>query len=273
MMYSVVMAIYKKDRPEWFQQALQSLQNQTVISDDIVIVADGPLTPQLDAVLRQYEDEKSISLIRLRKNKGLGNALNIGIEQTKNELIARMDSDDIAVLNRFELQMTEFDKNPKLDILGGQIAEFINNPDEIVAHRKVPTTHAEIKKFARRRSPFNHPTIMYRKSTIQKLGCYDVSAIRVEDYDLWLRALSQGAVCANLDSVLLNYRSTIDAMRRRKTLTSLRNHIKARTRFYTRGYISLTDLLYGVMTQTVLFVMPTKLANAVFNKVVRNAES
>lgn len=270
MMYSIVMSVYKKDRPEWFEQAIESLLNQTVRSDDIVIVADGPLTPQLDAVLRQYENEKLISLIRLRKNQGLGNALNVGIEQANNELIARMDSDDIAVPNRFELQIAEFIKNPELDILGGQIAEFINNPNEIIVYRKVPTTHLEIKKFARRRSPFNHPTVMYKKSTIQKLGCYDMSAIRIEDYDLWLRALSDGAVCANLDTVLLNYRSTVDAMKRRKTLTSLKNHIKARSRFYTKGYISLSDFLYGVMTQTALFILPTRLANIAFNRVVRN---
>lgn len=273
MMYSIVMAVYKKDRPEWFEQAIESLLNQTIISDDIVIIADGPLTSQLDVVLRKYENEKSILLIRLQKNQGLGNALNVGIKQTRNELIARMDSDDIAVLNRFELQVAEFNMNPELDILGGQIAEFINNPDEIVAYRKVPTTHLEIKKFARRRSPFNHPTVMYKKSTIQRLGCYDMSAIRVEDYDLWLRALSQDAVCANLDVVLLNYRSTIDAMKRRKTLTSLKNHIKARARFYTKRYISLSDFLYGIATQTVLFIMPTGLAGAVFKKVVRNAKS
>jgi glycosyltransferase involved in cell wall biosynthesis len=269
MMYSVVMPVYSKDRPEWFKQAIESIKNQTVISDDIVIIADGPLTPQLDAVLQQYENEKTISLIQLPTNQGLGNALNIGIKHAKNELIARMDSDDIAVPNRFELQIAEFIKNPKLDILGGQIAEFINNPDEIVAYRKVPTTHHEIKKFARRRSPFNHPTVMFKKSTIQKLGRYDVAAIRVEDYDLWLRALSQDAVCANLDVVLLKYRSTIEAMKRRKTLTSLKSHIRARSRFYTKGYISLFDFFYGLITQTALFILPLGLANVVFNKVVR----
>jgi glycosyltransferase involved in cell wall biosynthesis len=269
MNFSVLMSVYKNDRPEWFKQAIDSLLNQTLPSDDIVIVADGPLTPQLDVVLHQYENEKSISLIRLRKNMGLGNALNVGIKQAKNELIARMDSDDIAVLNRFELQIAEFNKNPELDILGGQIAEFIDNPDEIIAYRKVPITHLEIKEFARRRSPFNHPTVMYKKSTIQKLGCYDISAIRIEDYDLWLRALSGGAVCANLDVVLLKYRSTIDAMKRRKTLTSLKNHIKARSRFYARGHISLADLLYGVTTQTALCILPTRLANIAFKRAAR----
>ena len=266
---SVVMAVYHKDRAEWLTQAIESLLNQSVISDDIVIVADGPLTPQLDATLQTYENTRTISLIRLQKNEGLGNALNVGIEHAKNELIARMDSDDISLPNRLELQIAEFVKNPKLDILGGQIAEFIDNPDEIVAYRKVPTEQNEIEKFARRRNPFNHPTVMFKKSTIKKLGYYDASAIRIEDYDLWLRALSHGAVCANLNAVVLNYRSTVDAMRRRKTFVSLKNHIRARVRFYSKGYISLPDLLYGVVTQTMLFILPTGIVSAVFKKLVR----
>ena len=269
---SVVMSVYKKDHPEWFEQAIDSLLNQTVPSSDIVIVADGPLTPKLNAILLQYRGEKSISIVRLPVNKGLGNALNVGIKRAKNELIARMDADDIAVPNRFELQIAEFNKNPKLDILGGQIAEFINSPEEITAYRKVPLTHSEIRQFARRRSPFNHPAVMYKKSTIEKLGYYDTSAIRIEDYDLWLRALSIGAVCANVDAILLYYRSTIDAMKRRKTFTSLNNHIKARTRFYKKKYISLSDFAYGVITQTILFVLPASLANVAFKKVVRNAK-
>lgn len=266
---SVVMAVYHKDRAEWLKQAIESMLNQSVVSDDIVIVADGPLTPQLDATLQTYENAKTISLIRLQKNEGLGNALNVGIEHAKNELIARMDSDDISLPNRLELQIAEFVKNPKLDILGGQIAEFIDNPDEIVAYRKVPTEQDEIEKFARRRNPFNHPTVMFKKSTIQKIGSYDISAIRIEDYDLWLRALSNSAVCANLDTTLLKFRSTADAMKRRKTFTSLINHYKARTRFYTKKYISLSDLIYGIISQTLLFVLPTGILSIIFKKMMR----
>ena len=272
MKFSVVMAVYEKDNSEWLQAAVQSILNQTVRSDDIVIVADGPLTPALDAALHNYEaNEKSISIVRLNKNQGLGNALNVGIDQAKNELVARMDADDIAVVNRFELQLAKLNADSKLAIVGGHIAEFTGDLDNIVAYRKVPVKHAEIKEFSRRRSPFNHPTVMYKKSVIQSLGGYDVTAIRIEDYDLWLRALSNGVVCANVDEVLINYRSTVDAMQRRKTFTSLKSHINARHRFYKRGDISLTDFVYGVTTQTVLFVMPVRLASAAFKKVVRNA--
>lgn len=267
--FSVVMAVYKNDRAEWFRQAVESLLNQTLRSEDIVIVVDGPLTPELNQVIRDYESDKTITVTRLKKNQGLGNALNVGIAKAKHELIARMDADDIAVENRFELQLAEFDNNPDLDILGGQIAEFVDTPDNIVSYRKVPTSHDEIKQFARRRSPFNHPTVMYKKTVIQSLGGYDIAAIRVEDYDLWLRVIASSAMCANIDEMLLYYRSTSDALKRRKTLTSLKNHIKVRTYFYKRGYIHLSDYLYGVVTQTILFVMPTKIASMAFKRAVR----
>jgi glycosyltransferase involved in cell wall biosynthesis len=270
MKYSIVMSVYEKDRPEWLVQALESLINQTLVSDDIIIVIDGPIMVELDTVLERYNKMSNISLIRIVTNMGLGNALNVGIKQAKYELIARMDSDDIAVLNRFEIQIAEFKNNPKLSILGGQIAEFMDEPTKILSYRKVPTTYSEIKQFARRRNPFNHPTVMYKKSVISKLGYYDVTAIRIEDYDLWLRALSQDLECTNLDVVLLNYRSTPEAMKRRRTFVSWKNHIAARTRFYTKKYISLSDLIYGVATQTVLFILPETLANMIFKRVVRN---
>lgn len=269
MMFSIVIAVYKRDHPVWFQQALESIRNQTITSNDILIIADGPLTKSLNNVLSHYKHEKTVSIIRLKKNQGLGNALNIGIKHAKHELIARMDADDLAVRNRFELQLAEFKKNPSLEILGGHIAEFRDTIKDITAYRKVPITDTAIKIFSRRRSPFNHPTIMYKKSTIQRIGYYDPSAIRVEDYDLWLRAISQGVNCANLDTILLYYRATPEAMERRKTWASLRNHVRARIRFFNRDYISLFDLCYGIVTQTVLFILPTRLANIVFNKVVR----
>lgn len=267
--FSVVIPVYAKDRAEWFEQAIESVLGQTVPSDNIIIVADGPLTEELENTLGKYAAHDTVSIVRIEKNQGLSNALNIGINNAKHDLIARMDSDDIAVKERFELQVAAFLKNKKLGILGGQIAEFIDNPEEIVSYRKVPVEYDEIKTFARRRSPFNHPTVMYKKSVIQSLGGYDVTAIRIEDYDLWLRALSNGVVCANVDEVLINYRSTVDAMQRRKTSTSLKSHINARRRFYKRGDISLMDFVYGVTTQTVLFVMPVRLASAAFKKVVR----
>jgi glycosyltransferase involved in cell wall biosynthesis len=263
------MSVYFKDNPQWLSIAVDSLLDQSVVSDNIIIVADGPLTPSLDSVLKQYKDLNNISIYRLKVNQGLGNALNFGIKKSRNELIARMDADDISVSNRFELQLAEFKSNTKLDILGGQISEFYHDPNKITSHRKVPTTQLEIEKFARRRNPFNHPTVMYKKTTILRLGLYDINAIRIEDYDLWLRALHNQCVCSNLDMVLVHYRSTLNSMKRRKTFISLKNHIQARTKFYSRKYISFIDLCYGIFTQIILFLLPTKIATIIFSKVAR----
>ena len=269
MKYSIVMSVYYKDQPEWLVDAIESLLNQTVPSDDIVIVADGPLPKQVDAVLYNYVTSKKIRLIRLMKNMGLGHALNAGIKNAKHELVARMDSDDISVLNRFELQITAFKDNPELDILGGQIAEFIDDPSNVVAYRKVPTSQQEIEKFARRRNPFNHPTVVFKKTFIEKVGCYDSSVIRLEDYDLWLRALSSGATCANLDSTLLKYRLTNDSIKRRKTISSWKNHIRYRTRFYSREYISFSDYMYGLATQTLILIMPNWVVTGLYKEMAR----
>ena len=113
---------------------------------------------------------------------------------------------------------------------------------------------------------------MYKKLTIQSLGGYDVTATRIEDYDLWLRALNSDVVCGNLDSVLLKYRSTTDAMKRRKTFKSFRSHVSARARFLSRNHISFSDFCYGVVTQTVLFVLPGSVADVVFKKTVRSGK-
>lgn len=266
--FSVVMPVYAKDQPEWFEQAVESIIGQTLVSDDIVIVVDGPLTDELERTLNKFNSD-NVSIVRIEKNQGLSNALNVGINKAKYDLIARMDSDDIAVLDRFELQVAEFSKNPELGILGGQIAEFTDSPNEIVSYRKVPITHTQIKEFARRRSPFNHPTVMYKKSVIQNLHGYDTTAIRIEDYDLWLRAIHSGVVCGNVEAVLLKYRSTTDAMKRRKTLKSFKSHIRARARFYSRNYISFSDFSYGVVTQTILFILPSSVADAIFIRAVR----
>lgn len=266
------MSVYKKDRAEWLSQAIDSILHQSTPSDDIIIVIDGPLTFELNKTVQHYHANSTITIVRLKKNRGLGNALNIGIAKAKHELIARMDADDVATEKRCELQVAKFRESPNIDIIGGQIAEFVDNPDNIVAYRKVPLDHDGIKQFSRRRSPFNHPTVMFRKSVIQEIGGYDVSAIRIEDYDLWLRALASGAQCVNLDTVLLYYRSTQDAMKRRKTFTSFKNHIQARARFYNRKHISLMDFTYGVITQTTLFVIPASFADKLFKKAVRHEQ-
>lgn len=264
------MAVYKNDTPEWLTEAIDSILNQTVKSDDIIIVQDGPISRELRTVLSAYvRGKEEISTVRVKRNQGLGNALNVGLEKAKNELVMRMDADDISMLSRIELQLAEFNNDEGLSLYGGQIAEFSGSSENITSHRMVPLCHDEIIRFSKRRNPFNHPTVMFKKRVIKALGGYNKDAIRVEDYDLWLRLLSEGYCARNSSSVLLKYRSNINAVKRRKTYVSLRSNISARIKFLKAGYISFSDLLYGVISQTLLFVLPARIASGIIERTVR----
>ena len=124
--YSVLMSVYRKENPEFFRIAIESMLKQTIPTNDFVLVCDGPLTPKLDQVIQTLSDQYQdiFQIIRLETNCGLGNALNTGLKICKNELVARMDSDDISLLNRCELQLKAFQSDPELSLCGGNIMEF-----------------------------------------------------------------------------------------------------------------------------------------------------
>lgn len=154
--YSVLMAVYHKEEPEYLRQAIESIQVQTVPTNDFVLVCDGPLNPELDAVIATKKQEmgNTLNVVRLAKNCGLGNALNEGIKHCKNELVARMDSDDIAYPNRCEKQITVFDTHPEVSICSGIVEEFTTDPNTVDTKRVPPETNAEIVEFARKRNPW-----------------------------------------------------------------------------------------------------------------------
>lgn len=216
MPFSVAISVYAKDNPAYFDRALESItEKQTIIPDEIVLVVDGPIPEESNSVIKKYASRYSIfNIIRLEKNGGLGNALKIAVENAKFELIARMDSDDIAASDRFEQQLKFLLKNPKVDIVGGDISEFIDDEENIVAYRKVPTTDGEIKNYLKKRCPFNHVAVMYRKTSVMNAGGY-MDLFWNEDYYLWIRMVENGAVTANTGTILVNVRTGKDMYKRR----------------------------------------------------------
>ena len=170
--YSVLMSVYNKEKPSYLRESIDSMVSQTEKPDEIIIVKDGPLDKELDDVIKEYKDKRPelFVILELPENKGLGNALNKGLEISKNELVARMDTDDISLPDRCKKQLMEFEKNKNLCIVGTQINEFIDQPTEIIRSRVVPLTYDDILEFSKRRSPFNHPTVMYKKTKVLELG-------------------------------------------------------------------------------------------------------
>ena len=269
--YSVLMSVYKNDKAEYIKSAIESMINQTVTPKQYVVVVDGPVGAEIGDTITKYEKEHPdlFTIIRLKENRGLGNALNIGMKECRYELIARMDADDISLPQRCERQLEKFESNPQLSILGTQIKEFVGEPSNIVSQRKVPISFKEIQNFAKRRSPFNHPTVMYKKSVIIRLGGYP-SLCRKEDLALFVLAVSNGVYSENLKESLLLYRTSNGNQKRRRTWINCKEYIQVMYKYYKRRYIGLADLLYVILGQLSLFILPTSLTNKLSKRYLRS---
>lgn len=213
--YSVLMSVYAKEKPEYLRAAMDSMFSQTVPPDDFVLVCDGPLTDGLDGVIGQMQAEHpALNVVRMAENGGLGRALNIGLTHCKNELVARMDSDDISFPDRCQRQLAVFAEHPELSVVGGIVDEFSDTVERINARRVVPETNEQIVRFAKRRSPFNHPTVMFKKADVIATGNY--SGVRnMQDYYLWVEMLSKGYQGYNIQQPLVWMREDDELFRRR----------------------------------------------------------
>ncbi len=269
MEYSVLMSVYAKEKAEFLDTAIQSMLDQTAKTNDFVIVCDGPLTAELDAVLEKHRNRNAsvVRLIRLPENIGTGAALNIGIAQCRNEWIAKMDSDDISVLDRCERQLKEFAENDKLAVVGGNILEFTADPQRPISRRVVPYDNEGIRKYARRRQPFNNMTVMYKKSVVQKVGGYKAMT-RGEDYDLYVRILYENYDCKNINDDLVFARIKDKKADRRTSGATYRGFIKTRWYALRLGFSSPWDFFIACGAETIVFLSPAILQGLIYKKIL-----
>ncbi len=265
--YSVLMSLYKKEKPEYLRLALDSMINQTVPPYEIVLVEDGPLNEDLYAVLDEYD--KHLRRVRNETNLGLGLALNVGLKECRTELVARMDTDDISKPDRCAKQLKKFEEHPELSLVGAYVDEFYSSPEEVVSTRKVPTEYKAIFEFAKRRSAFNHPVVMYRKSKVLGVGGYS-NLRRNQDVDLFGRMLYSGCIAVNCDESLLWFRSNDDLAKRRKSWENTWSYMDTIRQFWKMGYSDFSDFLLIVVAQTGMFLCPAKLQHWVYKKFLRN---
>lgn len=263
--YSVLMSLYKKEKPEYLRLAIESMLNQTVPPDEIVLVEDGPLTDELYAVLNEYP---MIHRIKNEKNLGLGLALNVGLKECRNELVARMDTDDCSKPQRCEKQLERFAEKPYLAIVGSHIDEFIGEPSNVISKRIVPTTSEEIYNFAKKRSAFNHPAVMYSKTAVLENDGYS-DLKRNQDVDLFGRMQFKGYKAENIDESLLWFRSSDELAKRRKSWQNTWSYIATIRKFWKMGYSSFLDYAMVAIAQTGMYLMPVKLQNFIYKKFLR----
>ncbi len=269
--FSVLMSIYAKETTANARACFDSLLAQTVPADEWVIVEDGPLTEELYALLDEYQANNPdlIKRVPLEQNQGLGLALREGVLHCSNELIARMDTDDVAREDRFELQIKMFEEDPDLDVCGSHIKEFITTPEECTSERKVPLTDEDIKQYQKKRDGFNHVTVMFKKSSVLKAGNYQ-HALLMEDTLLWVNMILAGAKCANIDDYLVFVRTGKDMFERRGGYAYYKKYKKGRKMVYDTGYISWWDYTFTLMVQFVVAMVPNRIRRFIFEKMLRN---
>lgn len=267
--FSVSMCVYKNDNTEHFRVALDSIINQTLMPDEVVLVVDGPVTDSTNSVIKSYEKEAYFKVIRLAENVGHGNARRIGLENCTNELIALMDADDISVPNRFEKQVKCFEQNQHISIVGGNITEFIDSVDNIVGVREVPQDNNHIKQYMKKRCPFNQMTVMFKASDVNKAGGY-LDWYQNEDYYLWIRMYKSGATFKNLKESLVLVRVGIDMYSRRGGWKYFLSESKLQKYMLDSKINGLLTFIKNVTIRFILQVlMPNKIRGFIFKNFAR----
>lgn len=270
--FSVLMSVYRNDKPEDFLEAVKSVSvKQTLPPDEIVIVVDGPVPESLEKTI--IEIEKNIPSSRIlwqKENKGLGQTLNIGMKACSNELVARMDADDISVPDRFEKQIAYMKFHPEVTVCGGQISEFIDSPENIVAYRKVPLDPIDCLNYFKDRDPLNHMTVLLKKSAVMKVGNYQPWHLDEDTY-LWGRLLKNGYRIANLQDILVNVRVGKEMYARRGGWKYFKSDSKILKWKLDNGFLSHSRFFYNYMARFgVQVLMPNSLRAWIFKKLLRS---
>lgn len=270
--FSVCTSVYKNDKPEYVRAALDSmLVSQSVKPSEIVLVQDGPVPDGLQKLLTEYEGKYTgvMHVIRLEKNSGLGNALRLGVENAQYDICARMDSDDICLSDRFAKQLAYLEEHPECDIVGGQMTEFIDTPDNIVGRREVPLTNEEIYEFMKSRCALNHVTVMFRKEAVLKAGNYQ-DWFWNEDYYLWVRMMMAGCKFANIPDVAVNVRSGADQYARRGGKKYFDSEIGIKKLMLDKGMITRKEYIVNYIQRFIIqLLLPNSIRGWVFRTFAR----
>lgn len=256
MKFSVLLSVYAGEQPGQLAESLGSIFRQTVMPAEVVLVADGPLTPPLEEVIAGARREHpQLTVVRITENVGLGLALREGLAHCTCDVVARMDSDDVAMSDRFEVQTAWLEAHPETDVVGGWVAEFAGTVSHVVSIRRVPETHGELLRFSRRRNPMNHPAVMFRKAAVTAAGGYQHCPL-FEDYDLWVRMFLRGSRFHNLQRPLLYFRLSDQMFGRRGGRGYICREYRFHLKMWREGHITLWRLAMNLAERTLIRALP-----------------
>lgn len=256
MKFSVLIAVYDKELPSNLRQSLDSIFNQQMPPNEVVLVEDGPITQALEQVVMDYTIMyPELKVVKLEHNVGLGLALSEGLKHCSYDIVARMDSDDLSRPERFSKQAAWMELHPETDVIGSWVDEFSDDSSKIISTRRLPETHSELLRFSRYRNPMNHPTVMFRKKAVLEAGSYRHCPL-FEDYDLWVRMMQHGAKFHNLQESLLLFRLTTQLFDRRGGRMYIRQELNFQRKMYHMGHITLSRLIVNCIVRTLLRLIP-----------------
>lgn len=268
---SVLVSLFFKEKPEYINDALKSLYDQTYQADEIMLIVEGQLTDEHDKVLDYWNGKFRPGVLRIihaGQVKGFPACLNLGLESTKCAYIARFDSDDECVPYRFEKQMAFLKNNPDVVLLGGQIEEFDDHMEVSMGVRRVPTTQTEIISYSKQRNPFNHQTVIYKRDIAIALGGYPLMAAN-EDYAFWSLFMVNKYKVANLPDILVKARTGEGLINRRSGRKYLKGELATIKYIYQIKAINLIQYLWLYITRSIGRMLPKRLIKMIYGSIRR----
>lgn len=267
--YSVLMSVYRNDKAEYLDAAVASMSAQTVAPHDYVVVCDGPLTPELDACLEGWQRRLggALNVVRLAENHGLGYALNAGLPECGRGVVARMDADDISRPERCEVLLAKM-ASEGLDLVGGAIEEFDQEPGDMGAVRMPPLSKKEIDMWLKRRNPFNHVSVVFDRHVVDQAGGYEPFPW-MEDYWLWARMIAKGCRCANVPDVVVDVRTGEGMYVRRSNVAYLKSQVRFFSELRKLGLVGRGGQAKAVAERAAATLLPTGLVKLAYNKLLR----
>ena len=269
MRFSVLLSVYYKESYSAFCKSLDSIFTQTTCPDEVILVEDGPLGSDLNDIISEYSAKyPTLKIIPLPTNQGLGKALNEGLKHCSYDIVARMDTDDIAKPDRFEKQLAVFEKYSDIDVVGAWIDEFEDDISDVKSVRKLPELPDDIRQFAKRRNPINHPVVMFRKSAVLAAGGYQHFPL-FEDYYLWIRMLMNGVKFYNIQESLLYFRLSPEMFKRRGGWRYVISELHFLQKMRQMHFISFSEFMQNLFVRFSIRLIPNSLRTIIYTKLIR----
>ena len=257
--FSVAMCVYGGDNSEWVDDALNSVISQNLKPAEVVLIVDGPIPVSIQAVIDKYTVNDFLKPFYLKENKGHGEARRLSLEKCSYDYVALMDSDDICSVDRFEKQIAFLEAHPEVNMLGGAVSIFFDDPKSPVGVSSKPETHFEIAALLRKRCPLANVTVILKKQSVLDAGGY-IDWFCEEDYYLWARMIKNGCITANLPDVLVAVRTTPEQMGRRGGVKYFKSEVKMQKYMLQEKMISKKEYVRNVLLRFVAeMLLPPKM--------------